>query len=453
MTIKNSLTEQSRYIPNTSEHEREMLAAIGIASFADLLTAIPAELRKEFGMPVGEPLSELEVLPVLQEMAARNVLAAALPSFLGGGSYDHFVPSIIPALVMRSEFYTAYTPYQAEVSQGTLQAMYEYQSMICEISDMDVANASLYDGASAVAEACLVAGSVSRKRRLLVSAGLFHNYRQVVETYLQQNDLAIEILPEQAGLVDLEFLQAADFSDVAAVVVQSPNRFGLIEDWATIGDICRDQPALFVAVGDPLALGMFATPGECGADIYVGEGQGLGNSQSFGGPYLGLFAIRQQHVRKMPGRIIGATSDIDGRPGFVLALQTREQHIRREKATSNICTNQGLMALSTAIYLSLVGKQGFRQLARLCFQKSHYCADRIAALPGFELAYGKNFFKEFVVRCPRPATEVIAAALQQGVLAGTTVAGAPDLLRIAVTEKRTKNDIDQLAEILKNNGR
>ncbi len=448
MVTKPTLADTNRYIPSTGALEQEMLAEIGVTSFEVLLSNLPEHLKKSFAMPVGTALSEPEVTRALEEIAALNLPAGKAISFLGSGSYDHFIPSAIPALVLRSEFYTAYTPYQAEVSQGTLQAMYEYQSMLCEISGMDVANASLYDGASAVAEACLMAGSSTRKSRILLGAGLCANYRQVVETYLKHSGLVLNYLPERNGRLDPAVLAETDFSDVAAVVVQSPNRYGLIEDWAKVGDICTGQPAFFIAVGDPLALGLFATPGECGADIYTGEGQVLGNPMSFGGPGLGLFATRDKHVRKMPGRIIGATSDMDGKPGFVLALQTREQHIRREKATSNICTNQGLMALSTAVYLSLIGKTGFRQIAELCFQKSHYCAEQIDKLPGFELAHDKGFFKEFVVRCPVPAQELIAAGVKEGLLIGSALPSDPHLLRLAVTEKRTRADIDRLVEFL-----
>ena len=446
---KNPWTDQLRYIPNTQAVEAEMLASIGVESYAQLLTNIPENLQQEFDLPVGKSLSEIEVSRLLQTLSEQNSPSTGQISFLGGGSYDHFIPSLIPALVMRSEFYTAYTPYQAEVSQGTLQAMYEYQSMICEISGMDVANASLYDGASAVAEACLMAGNSTRNNLILISSGLYHNYRQVVETYLQYSGLTLEILSESDGRLALDVIQKYDLDEVAAVVVQSPNRFGLIEDWAEVGELCRDKRAWFVAVGDPLALGMFTTPGECAADVYAGEGQVLGNAQSFGGPGLGLFATCQKHVRKMPGRIVGATADVDGNPGFVLALQTREQHIRRERATSNICTNQGLMALSAAIYLSLIGKNGFSKLANLCFQKAHYCADQIAQITGFRLAHDQGFFKEFIVKCPQPATNIITNGQAQGILVGTTVNEDSLLLRIAVTEKRTRQDIDRLVEFLR----
>ncbi len=443
------MTEQIRYIPNTDTVEKEMLASIGVDSYADLLTNIPEILRQEIDLPIGESLSEFEVARLLQSLSEDNNPAIGQISFLGGGSYDHFIPSLIPALIMRSEFYTAYTPYQAEVSQGTLQAMYEYQSMICEISGMDVANASLYDGASAVAEACLMAGASTGNKRLLISRGLYHNYRQVVETYLQHSGLVLEILEENTGRLSITILEKYDLDEIAAVVIQSPNRFGLIEDWAGVGELCQEKRAWFITTGDPLALGMFTSPGECGADVYAGEGQVLGNTLSFGGPGLGVFAARQEHIRKMPGRIVGATSDLDGKPGFVLSLQTREQHIRRERATSNICTNQGLMALAAAIYLSLIGKNGFRKLADLCFQKAHYCAEQIDSIAGYQVAFDRGFFKEFVVHCPRPAADIIGNGQDHGIFAGTTVKDDPALLRIAVTEKRTRQDIDFLIEFLK----
>ncbi len=442
------MTDQNRYIPNSAAVEKEMLAEIGVNSFQDILAAIPGELQAEFEIPIGTPLTELELSRAADELAGVNNPAGSALSFLGGGSYDHFVPSIIPALVMRSEFYTAYTPYQAEVSQGTLQAMYEYQSMICQISDMDVANASLYDGASAVAEACLMAMNITRKSRLLVSAGLYTNYLEVVKTYLQRSEATIDIIPENEGLYDQDYLKNQDFSDVAAVIIQSPNRYGLVENWSAAGKLLADQPALFITVGNPLALGMFATPGECDADIYAGEGQVLGNGISYGGPGLGLFATRQKHVRKMPGRIIGATTDVDGKPGFVLALQTREQHIRRERATSNICTNQGLMALTAAIYLSLVGKTGFRKLAEINFQRAHYCAAQIDALPGFELKYGQAFFNEFVIQTAVPVNQLIAEGNKRGIMVGDAMDDGR-LLRLAVTEKRTGDDIDKLVDFIR----
>lgn len=443
-----SSSKSSQFVPYTSELEEEILGTLGLESFDDLIRVIPDELLLRADLPLPEGQSELEVRRETERLARENSVYPDVISFLGGGSYDHFIPEAVGYLASRAEFATSYTPYQAEVSQGTLQAIYEYQTMICDIAGMEVANASLYDGASAVAEACLLASRVNGRSVILLSDGLYRNYSQVVETYLQNIPLALESIPSKGGVADLKWLQSAIDGDVAAVVVQSPNRLGLIESWKDVGEIVAGFPALFVAVGDPISFGMFAPPGECGADVYVGEGQGLGSPVSLGGPYLGLFATRMAYLRKVPGRLVGEAVDSDGKPGFVLALQTREQHIRRERATSNICTNQGLMALRAAIYLALLGKQGYKQVANLCFQKSHYAAGRIQKIPGYSLPYGNRFFKEFVVKCPLASETLANEGVRAGLLIGTPVNDDPYFLRIAVTEQRSREDIDALVAFL-----
>lgn len=426
-----------------------MLDVMGLSSFDELLEAIPAELRVKSDLSLPSQLSEIEATEEIRALADKNVSAADSLSFLGGGSYDHFVPSAVPYLASRSEFATSYTPYQAEVSQGTLQVIYEFQTMICEITGMDVANASLYDGASAVAEACLLAGRVNGKTTVLLSEGLYASYRHVVETYLAYTPLEITIIPAADGLTDLDWLRDHLDEEVSSVIIQSPNRLGLIEMWKDVGALCADSQALFVAVGDPLSFGMFAPPGECVADVYAGEGQVFGSSVSLGGPYLGLFSVRQEHLRKVPGRLVAAAEDIDGNSGFVLALQTREQHIRREKATSNICTNQGLVALSATIYLALLGIEGFKAVADLCFQKSHYAASEIEKLSGFTIPFGERFFKEFVVKCPVPSQTILQEGVKAKIQAGTALEDDPRFLRVAITEKHSKNAIDTFVSFLR----
>ncbi|HEY8468142.1 MAG TPA: aminomethyl-transferring glycine dehydrogenase subunit GcvPA [Longimicrobiales bacterium] len=443
------------YVPHSPEDVRRMLDVIGVESIADLFSQIPREYLLDRPLDLPPPLSEWEAARLFSERAAAN---ESLVCFAGGGIYDHYVPAAVDAILRRSEFYTAYTPYQPEVSQGTLQVIYEFQSLICELTGLDVANASMYDGASATAEAMLMARAVARGARTAVAvAGTLHpHYRRVLETYNAGVGLELRTVacgPD--GRLDPDALRAAVRDDTAAVIVQSPNFFGVIEDWAAAADVAHAAGALLIAVFDPISLAVLRSPGECGADIAVGEGQGLGNAMSFGGPALGLFACRQQFVRHMPGRIAGATVDQDGRRGFVLTLQTREQHIRREKATSNICTNQALNALAATVYLALVGRQGLRRVAEASLRGAHYAFERLTALDGISPLFpGAPFFKEFALRTERPARELIEAARRRGILAGIAldrfrdVTGVPDGLLVAVTEKRSKEEIDRLVEAL-----
>ena len=438
------------FIVNTDRDREEMLRSIGVASFDELIVDIPQEIRLQGALDLFPALSEQEVMKLLESLSSSNSNTAGFVSFLGGGAYDHFIPSAIKSIVSRSEFYTAYTPYQAEVSQGTLQAIYEYQSLMCRLYDMDVANASMYDGATALAEAVLMAMNVTGREQVVLAGGLNPNTFSVLKTYLEASGHG-SILRNRLenGIGSIEGLKERMNGSVAAVVVQQPNFYGCLEEVDAIGAVAREHGALLIVSADPLSLGMLAAPGSYGADIAVGEGQPLGNHQNFGGPYLGIFTVRQPYVRKIPGRLVGMTKDRDGNDGFILTLQTREQHIRREKATSNICTNQALCALQAAVYLSLLGKQGLREVAGQSALKAHYLAGRIAALPGFSLKYCAPFFREFVIDTPIPASDIIDALLEKGIFAGYDLSASGESgLLVAVTEKRTREELDRFADLL-----
>ena len=432
------------FIVNTDREREEMLRAVGADSFDDLVADIPGEIRLKRPLDIFPASDEPRVRKLLEELAAANRSTSEYVSFLGGGAYDHFIPAAISTIVSRSEFYTAYTPYQAEVSQGTLQAIYEYQSLVCRLYEMDVTNASMYDGATALAEAVLMAMNVTGRSQVVVAGKLHPNTIAVLKTYLEASDHnAIIQNVLQDGVGDVASLKELVNNTVAAVVVQQPNFYGCLEDVEAIGAIAHEKGALFVVSADPLSLGVLAAPGSYGADIAVGEGQPLGTPQSFGGPYLGIFSVKQPLVRKIPGRLVGMTKDRDGEDGFILTLQTREQHIRREKATSNICSNQALNALQAAVYLSLLGKEGLRQVAAQSAQKARYLAGKITSLPGFSLAYSSPFFREFVVQTPVPAAVVIERMLEHKVFAGYDLAAHGETgLLVAVTEKRTKEELD-----------
>ncbi len=440
------------YFPNTDDDRREMLRAIGIESLEDLLANIPPEIRLKDGIRLPEPLSEMEVLDELEALARRNKGANEIISFLGAGAYDHFIPSVVGAIISRPEFYTSYTPYQAEVSQGTLQAMYEYQSMICQLTGMDVANASMYDGGSALAEAALLAVRHTDRKELVVAGRVHPRYVQVVQTYIQGWDIRIRQAPLEAGIASVDATRKMVSNNTAAVLLQQPNFYGCLENVSELGQIAHEQGALFIVAVDPISLGILAPPGAYGADVVVGEGQSLGIPMSFGGPYLGIFAVKEPLLRRIPGRLAGVTVDLDGQRGFTLTLQTREQHIRRERATSNICTNQGLMMLAACVYLCLMGKQGIAEVAKLCLQKSHYLAERIAKIPGFRLKWDQPFFKEFVVETTQPVASVLSTLLERGILAGVDLSRFGEHengLLVAVTEKRTKEELDRFAEALR----
>lgn len=438
------------FIANTDDERDEMLKKTGVAAFEDLVADIPGELRLKEPLDLPAALSEPGVMQLMEQLASTNVTTASHVSYLGGGAYDHYIPPAIKTIASRSEFYTAYTPYQAEVSQGTLQAIYEYQSMVCRLYGMDTANASLYDGATALAEAVSMAMAVTGRSKVVVAGKLHPNSLHVLKTFIEAGgDRSVIEEMLQDGVCDTVSLEKTVDDSVAAVIVQQPNFYGCLEEVRRIGEIAHANGALFIVSADPVSLGVLEAPGNYGADIAVGEGQPLGSALNFGGPYLGIFAVKKEYVRKIPGRLVGLTKDKDGEDGFILTLQTREQHIRREKATSNICTNQALNALQAVVYLSLLGKQGLNEVAGHSLQKSHYLAEKIAELPGYSLKYNRPFFREFVVETPVFAGEIVAKMQEQGILAGYDLGAlGEEGLLVAVTEKRTKEQLDDFVRKL-----
>lgn len=439
------------FISNTSEDRAEMLKAIGVSSFEELIKSIPEEIRLKGNLNLPDAMSEFEVVKELTNYAKKNMSADSYTCFLGGGVYDHFIPSIVGSVLEKPEFKTAYTPYQAEVSQGTLQAMYEYQSMICQLTGMDVSNASMYDGATALAEACMLANAQNRRTEFAFAGSINPNFRAVVDTVCQGKNFTFKSYINEDGTCNLTELNNEVSDKTAAVIVQQPNVYGTIEDVYEIEKIAHSQKALFIVVPAPISLGVLEAPGKYNADIVVAEGQSLGLSMNYGGPYLGVFAIKSELVRKMPGRIAGVTQDLEGKRGFVLTLQTREQQIKREKATSNICSNQGLMMLAAGVYMTTMGKQGIKEVAERCFDGAHYLAEQIKKLNGFSLLSDKPFFMEFLVKTPVPASKIIEEAEKEGILAGIDTSRFPECkqgLLIAVTEKRTKEEMDKLVSVL-----
>ncbi len=441
-----------RYISNTPAQQKEMLGTIGVSSIEDLLVRVPPKTRLSRPLNLPGALAETDLVRHLRLLAALNASADDYACFLGGGSYDHAVPSPINHLVSRGEFFTAYTPYQPEASQGTLRTIYEYQSMVAELCGMDVANASLYDGASSLAEAALMAHAATGRDGVVLSRGVNPFYRQVVETYCEGPNLKLRSVSLGDGATDAEPLRKAVSGTTAAVVLQHPNFFGCLEDVTAAAEVAHAAGALLIVVTDPVNLGLLAPPGALGADIVVGEGQGLGVPMSFGGPNLGLFATKRDLVRRMPGRLVGATVDLDGRRGFVLTLQTREQHIRREKATSNICTNVALCALMATIYLAITGKRGLRRVGELCLAKAHYAAAEFSKVPGVRLRFAAPFFKEFTLQLPKSPDRVARRLMKDKILAGVPLKTLDreyrDCLLVAVTEKRTREEIDAYARAL-----
>ncbi|HTY08553.1 MAG TPA: aminomethyl-transferring glycine dehydrogenase subunit GcvPA [Candidatus Edwardsbacteria bacterium] len=434
------------YIPNTDANRAAMLKKIGVKSFDELIADIPAEIRCKADLKLPAALSEMEMVKEVGALAARNKPAAGAVSFLGGGIYDHYVPAAIDHILLRSEFYTAYTPYQAEVSQGTLQVIYEFQSLVCNLTGMDVANASMYDGATALAEAGLLACGHTKRKQLVVLRSVNPHYRQVLRTYCRGLGIAITEVGWQNGQVDLDALRKAVSDQTAGVLAQHPNFLGILEPVEEIERIAHAKESLFAVSVDPISLGVLKEPGAYNADIATAEGQPLGLAPGFGGPALGLFAAKKDFLRSMPGRIVGLTTDAKGREGAVLTMQAREQHIRREKATSNICSNEALCALAATVYLSLLGRDGLRQVAELCLQKAHYLAERVKP------AFTAPFFKEFAVTTAVDPRHLIGELKQRGVHAGLDLgASYPELagrLLVAVTEKRTRAEIDLLAQHL-----
>lgn len=444
-----------RYIPNSPEERDAMLQQIGAASLEKLFDSIPEDLRLVQHLNVPAALSEIELLADFDRLAARNQAAQRI-SFLGAGAYSHYTPTIVDHLISRSEFFTAYTPYQPEISQGTLQAIFEFQTMVCQLTGMDVANASMYDGSTGLAEAVLMAERVTRRNKVIVSSAVHPQYLEVVQTYVQHAGIELKtaVADTGSGQTSASAFDLID-EDTAAIVVQSPNFFGCIEDIAPLAEKAHAAGALLiVTITEAMSLGLLQSPGRCGADIVVAEGQSFGVPLSFGGPYVGLFATRDKYARQIPGRLVGEAYDKQGRRGFVLTLATREQHIRREKATSNICTNEGLIALAATIYLETMGKKGVQEVAKQCAQKANHTAQAIKALPGFSLPYSAPIFNEFVVRAPLEAKGLLdRLAREKGIDGGIALSrfypDRPNDFLVCVTETNTRAQIDALVEALR----
>ena len=437
------------FIPHTPEDDQEMLEAVGLGSLDDLFESVPEAVRLDHLLDVPESLSEVELATHMSELAAKSP-GAGLVCFAGGGAYDHYVPAAVRALASRGEFATSYTPYQPELSQGVLQALFEFQTMVCELYGMEVANASLYDGANALVEGVNLAVRATKREVVFVAETVHPHYVAVLRTYTSGLGLDIRTVPRSdAGTVEWG---SHDVEGAAAVVVQSPSYFGLLEDTGAAATAAHEAGALLVSVADPTAMGLLESPGAQGADVAVGEGQALGNSLSFGGPYVGLFATKLALVRQVPGRIAGETVDADGRRAYVLTLQAREQHIRRAKATSNVCTNQTLMAIAATIYLSWLGPEGLRRLGELCVKRTALAAERLGALPGCRIAFGGPRFKEVVVETPLDGRDLAKRLARRGYLTGPTLGehydGMERALIVAVTERRTEAEIDGLAEAI-----
>ena len=429
----------SPYLPNTDTDRRAMLREIGVSSADELFHDVPEKFRNvRFKLP--PPLSELELKEELRQLSNRNANLDDCVCFLGAGYYRHFIPSVIGHITGRSEFYTAYTPYQAEASQGTLQTIYEYQSLVCQLTGMEVSNAGMYDGSTAAAEAALMACRITKRDKVAVLSTVNPGYGKVIDIYAKGHDIPSEkVEPNLDGLS----------SDCACLIVQQPNFLGYLEDMRAYTQKAHDMGALLIVIVDPISLGMFKPPGDYGADIVVAEGQALGSPISFGGPGLGIFTCRKEYLRQMPGRIVSKTTDVNGQPGYVLTLSTREQHIRRERATSNICTNEALVSLAATVYLAALGKRGLRQVAELCYHKAHYAAEAIGKLKGYSLVFQQPFFKEFVVCCPVAPSQINEVLFKEKIIGGLDLSQMIDNgMLLCVTEVNTKQDIDRLVEIL-----
>ncbi len=439
------------YISNTKEDTRRMLETIGISSdnIDGLFRSIPKELRSG-PLDIDSGRSEMEVVSYLQNLAKRNT--TNLVNFIGGGFYDHYIPAMVDSLAARTEFVTPYTPYQPEASQGTLQAIYEFQSSICRMTEMEVANASLYDGGTAIYEAVMMALRVTRRNKVIMDSAVSPIYRKMIYSYTSNLNIEFVETPDPRGRLDRDQVKKLLDDNTAAVILQNPNFFGVVDDHSDISALCKEKKALLIETVYPISLGILKTPFEMGADIAVGEGQSLGIPLSFGGPYLGFMATLKKHVRKMPGRIAGETVDQYGRRGYVLTLQTREQHIRRDKATSNICTNQSHCAMRALFFLSYYGKQGLTDVAELCRQKAEYAKETLTRIKGVELAWDAPTFNEFTLRLPKNPTEIIGRLIDKGYTAGFPLGryyeNLQDCLLVAVTEKRTKQEIGIFAELL-----
>lgn len=441
-----------RYLPNTDSEVKVMLEQIGINSVDDLFRDIPDALRLKRPLQLHSGLSEPEIEQRMHQLGMKNKDVSELTCFLGAGAYDHYIPAIIKHITKRSEFLTSYTPYQPEISQGTLQVIFEYQSMICSLTGMDVSNASLYDGATAALEAAIMTTETTRRTSILISETVDPEVRSVLKSYMRFRGIKVVEIPMAEGVTDVDRLRASLDGDSAALIVQSPNFFGIIEDFSEIEPIVHENKSMLIQYADPISLAILKKPGEIGADIAVGEAQALGNNLSFGGPYIGYLATSSKLMRKMPGRIVGQSLDIDGKRSFVLTMQAREQHIRRYKATSNICSNQNLNALAASIYMVTMGNEGLKEVATQCIQKAHYAADLITGNGKYHLAFQKPFFKEFAIIGEKSTEEINAELLKNGILGGYNLERPYTKLRngmlLCVTEKRTKEEIERLAGIL-----
>ena len=442
--------EQFRYLPDTAEDEKEMLAVIGVKSMEDLFTDIPEEIRQKEELAIPSAVSESELLKQMKALAEKNVSAGQMPIFMGAGTYDHYIPSVVDAVISRSEFYTAYTPYQAEASQGELQAIFEFQSMISELTGMEATNSSLYDGFASLSEAVGLAAAVTKRNEIVLSQAVHPNARAVIHAVAKGRGLdVIEVLMEK-DVTNFNVTRCLTTPDTAAIVVQYPNFFGSVEDLAVVKKIAEDKGALLIVMANPLALGILEAPGNLGADIVVGDTQPFGLPMSFGGPHCGYFSVNQKHIRKVPGRIVGETVDAAGERAFVLTLQSREQHIRREKATSYMSSNQALNALASAVCMAALGKQGVQEMAQLNVDKAAYFAQALQA-KGFAILNQAPFFNEFVIDLSFPAEEANRALLEAGIIGGYSLAETyhkPNQLLVCATEKRTKEEIDRFIAVL-----
>lgn len=438
------------YLPITEAERNRMLETVGAKEIDDLFKDVPESVRCRNSLNLPGPLSEMELARYMKGLAEKNLNTGGYACFLGAGAYDHYIPSVVGQMLARQEFYTAYTPYQPEISQGTLQAIFEYQTMICELTGLDVSNASVYDGATALAEAAVMACSSTNRREILISRAVHPEAREVAKTYSRFNGAEMIELDCQNGVTGWQETADRISDKTAAVVLQSPNFFGCLEELSKFAELAHRYKALFIVSADPISLGLLQPPGEAGADIVVGEGQGLGNPLSFGGPYFGFMAATEKLMRRLPGRIVGQTTDYDGNRGFILTLQAREQHIRRGKATSNICSNQALCALASSIYLTVLGKAGLKRVAELCLQKAHYTYSRLVETKKFTPVFAAPFFKEFVLTAGEDVARLNARLLAQRIIGGYPLSeDYPELdnaLLIAVTEKRTREEIDRLLE-------
>lgn len=441
------------YIPNTLKDEEKMFNTLGISSIEELFADIPEELRLRRPLNIGDSLSEIEIAKHIKKIANKNKSIDELICFLGAGAYDHYIPSIIKHITSRSEFYTAYTPYQPEISQGTLQVIFEYQTMIANLTGMNVSNASMYDGATAATEAAIIATENTKRKSIVVSKTVHPETRKIIKTYMKFRGIEVAEVDMDNGATDIEKLRAAVNSTTAGVIVQNPNFFGIIENVEEVEKIAHGNKAMLIMSVDPISLSVLKTPGEYGADIAVGEGQSLGNSLNFGGPYLGFMATTTKLMRKIPGRIVGQTEDINGQRAYVLTLQAREQHIRREKATSNICSNQAINALTAVIYLTAMGKQGLKEVANQCIKKSHYAFNELTKCGKYEATFkNQPFFKEFAIKSGIQGKDLNEKLLDKGILGGYELGkdyeeyGNNTLF--CVTEKRTKEEIDYLVNVM-----